>query len=67
MGMFGGKDDDEEYFDYLKEGSMFGKKDREEWQSKRDRAREIASGLVSGIFERDEEVWEEVEKIKEQD
>ena len=66
MGLFSGGDDDDRYDDYLKDGSMFGKMDRQEWQSIQDRAKEIDSGLVLGTFERDERVWEEVKRLREQ-
>lgn len=59
-----GDDDDCEYEKYLNEGSMFGKMDREEWQNKQDRAREISSGFSSELFERDEGVWERVKKLE---
>ncbi len=65
MSMFG-KDRDEEYQDYLNgDGSMFGKMDRQEFDSIKDRALEIHTGLTMGTFERDEKVWEEVKKLKE--
>jgi hypothetical protein len=59
------KDVDEMYDEYLeKEGSMFGKMDKQEFERKVERAEEIASGFASGLFERDEEVWEHVRRIK---
>jgi len=65
MGMFGGGDSDEKYDDYLKDGSMFGKMDRSEWEQRERRAQEIASGEVMGTFERDEKIWERVKEIQE--
>lgn len=60
MSMFSKDDDDSE-----DDGPMFGGAERHEArQAKRERAKEIASGLVSGFLERDEEVWEEVKKIE---
>lgn len=67
MGIFNGKDIDEEYKDYLNEdGSIFGKMDREEFDRIKNRAKEIADGTFLGTFERDENIWEEVKKIKEE-
>jgi hypothetical protein len=40
-------------------------RDSEDKVAKRRLAEEIANGTVSGLFERDEEVWEMVNKIKE--
>lgn len=60
MRMFGGSDDDD--YDH----NMFsGHGKYEERQRKKERAKEIASGLVMGTFEDDEEVWALVNKIKE--
>lgn len=61
MRMFGGSDDD----DIEDDGPMFGGADRyEEKKEKMRRAKEIASGETSGMFERDDEVWDMVKKIK---
>jgi hypothetical protein len=50
------------------DGPMFGGADRrEEKARKKIRAKEIASGLVMGTFERDEEVWAMVKEIKEKE
>ena len=47
------------------DGPLFGGSERiEELKSKLERAKEIASGLVMGTFERDEEVLELVRKIQ---
>lgn len=61
MGFFGDDDDD-----FQDDGPMFGASERyEERRQKLERAKEIASGLVLGTFERDEEVWQMVRDIKE--
>jgi hypothetical protein len=65
MGFLGGRDREERYKEYLEEGSMFGKKDFEEWSKIEDQAEEIASGLVQGTFTRDEKIWKRVKEIKE--
>lgn len=44
------------------DGSILSYKNKDKIK---ERATEIASGFVSGLFEKDEEVWEEVRKIKE--
>lgn len=55
-------DDDEELQD---DGPMFGGSERREERARKlERAKEIASGLVLGTFERDEEVWEMVKELK---
>jgi hypothetical protein len=60
--MFGGSDDE----DFEDDGPMFGGADRyEERARKMERAKEIASGLVSGMMETDEEVWELVKELQE--
>jgi hypothetical protein len=56
---------DKEYQDYLEDGSIFGKMDKQEWDGLYDRADEIDSGLASGLFERDERVWEIIKKKRE--
>lgn len=60
-----GRDDDEE----LLEGTLgaFGGDDDEYEHRKTalDRAKEIHSGLASGAFERDELVWDFVQKLEE--
>ena len=62
MGRFGSKDEN----DFDDDGPMFGGADRyEQVKSKRRLAEEIACGLVSGIMERDEEVWKMVKEIEE--
>lgn len=62
MSIFGKRDDDELEDD---DCSMFGGADRyEEKKRKMERAKEIASGITMGTFERDEEVWDMVKKIK---
>lgn len=64
IGFRGYRDDDE----YEDDGPMFGGGERyEQHQDRKRRAREIASGISSGMFERDEEVWAMVRKIKEQE
>jgi len=65
MGIGFGSSFDED--DYLNDddGSMFGASERrEERESKLRRAKEIASGLTLGTFERDDDVWDLVKKIK---
>lgn len=48
------------------DSGMFGGSERyEERKRQWERAKEIASGLVMGTFERDDKVWEYVNKIKE--
>lgn len=51
--------------DYLNNdwGSTFNDRGREEREKKLERAKEIASGLTSGLFEDDEEIWDLVKKI----
>lgn len=64
MRFFGG--DDDEIID--DDGPMFGGSERrEERQRKMERAKEIASGVVMGTMERDEEVWAMVKEIQEKD
>lgn len=64
--MVGGMKDDEDLLS--DDGPMFGGAERrEERVRKLERAKEIASGLVLGTFERDEEVWDLVRKIKEKE
>jgi hypothetical protein len=61
--MFGKFDEDK----YLNDddGSLFGLSDRyEERKAKLELAKEIASGITSGLFVRDEEVWDLVKKIQ---
>ena len=55
--------------DYLNDddGPMFGGAERrEERERKLERAKEIASGLVLGTFERDEEIWDLTKRIKDE-
>jgi hypothetical protein len=64
MSMFGRDDDDDLKDD---DGPMFGGAERyEKRKAAKERAREIASGISSGLFEKDEQVWEEVKKIKDE-
>jgi hypothetical protein len=68
MSIFGRKSTEEAYEDYLNEdGSMFGKKDFEEFKQIKERAQEISDGTTSGLFEKDEDVREEVNNIKEKE
>lgn len=61
MRMFSGSDDEPE-----DDSSMFGGAERrEEKQKKLQRAKDIADGTTMGTFERDQEVWDMVKKIKE--
>jgi hypothetical protein len=64
MKMFGGSDDDGSNDDKPIGIGMHGWEDDNK-DAKRRLAEEIASGLVSGLFCRDEEVWEMVKQIKE--
>lgn len=63
MKFFGGDDGDDDSWDSGPIGIGSTWNDDEDW--KRRYAEEIASGLVSGLFCRDEEVWEMVRQIKE--
>lgn len=61
MNMFA-RDDDEELLE--DDGSIFGRSEHYERRKQAlERAREIHSGLVSGLFEKDELVWEFVKKL----
>jgi hypothetical protein len=52
--------------DFEDEGPMFGGSERyEERKQKLERAKEIDSGLIMGTFDKDEEIWEMVKKLKE--
>lgn len=66
MSMFGCKSDEEAYEEHLAEGSMFSRTDFQEFCSIREQAREIHSGFVSGMFQKDERVWEEVKRLENQ-
>lgn len=65
MKMFGGSDDEDNDDGPIGIGSSW-KDDISDIQAKKRLAEEIASGLVSGIMCRDEDVWEMVRKIKEE-
>jgi hypothetical protein len=66
--LFRGSDSDDDAYDRaMSDRSMFNRESRDEWQRKRDRAREIASGYVSGMFERDEEILKMVREMREQE
>lgn len=60
MSMFNRGDDDDQDEDV----NMFCRRSREEKDRAKERAREIHSGLSSGLFERDEDVLEELKKLK---
>lgn len=63
--MFGGSWNEDEGEE---EGPLFGGADRiEERKRKLERAKDIASGFSNGTFEKDEEVWEIVRKIENED
>lgn len=63
MRMFGGTDDD-----FEDEGPIFGGSERADRRKEvLRRAKEIASGEVLGTFERDEEVWDMIRKLREDD
>lgn len=62
-----GRDSDDEYDEYLKDGSMMGAMDKDEWDRREERAQDIATGLSSGMFESDEDIWERVKQIKGED
>ena len=68
MGIFNKGFDEEAYLDG-DEGSMAfsGADAREERERKLNRAKEIVSGLTSGMFESDDEVFELARKIKGED
>ena len=63
MKMFGDSDDDND--DKPIGISMHDWDEEFDKKAKRRLAEEIASGTISGIFCKDEEVWEMVKKIKE--
>lgn len=64
MGMINKGFDKDEYIN-SDDGSIFrGAERREERIRKLERAKEIADGTILGTFDRDEDVWGLVDKIK---
>ena len=58
-------EDDDSYNEWGICPKFGGGQYEDDYQSKKERAKEIASGLCSGLFERDEEVWELVRQLQE--
>ena len=63
---FSGQDDDEAYAEDQKDRGMFTTESRDEWQARRDRAREIMSGfyMLRPFEEDDEELLKEICKMR---